>query len=152
MQLHERRGQEAHGQNVPRYRDDPYRHSNQYLDDPNEVYMRNRNDNRAFYSDMPDFRYNRGHVYSDPPAVHTFKNPRDASHVKIPSFTGKEDWAVWITRFEAIADRMRWDESDMLDQILPRIEGQAAENIFSQLRPAALRNYTELNAEINNQY
>jgi hypothetical protein len=48
--------------------------------------------------------------------------------VKIPSFTGKEDWQVWIASFEAIADRFGWGNEDRLDQLLPRMEGQAAQS------------------------
>ena len=68
-----------------------------------------------------------------PPQAHRFCNqyhhpnyqpPRpqrqtNYGDIKIPIFTGKEDWSVWINRFEVIAERNRWDEDEMIDQILP---------------------------------
>lgn len=74
------------------------------------------------------------------------------SHVKIPYFTGKEDWSVWISRFEAIAYRSGWGENEMLDQLLPRIDGQAADFVFSQLPPIVLSNYNDLKDELNSRY
>jgi hypothetical protein len=72
--------------------------------------------------------------------------------VKIPSFTGKEDWAMWISRFEAIASRYGWSEDDKLDQLLPRLEGQAGQFAFSQLSPPVLNDYQELVAEMNSRF
>lgn len=81
--------------------------------------------------------YNRGSKYAN---------------VKIPSFDGKDDWCMWIARFEAIAYRYQWSEEDRLDQLLPRIEGTAAQFVFSQLPAAVLCNYRELVAEINSRF
>jgi hypothetical protein len=72
--------------------------------------------------------------------------------VKIPAFTGSEDWVVWITRFEAIAQRWGWTENEMLDQLLPRIEGHAANFVFSQLHLSLLHSYRDLKVELNNRY
>ena len=73
-----------------------------------------------------------------------FRVSNDAVPVKISPFTGNEDWQVWVARFEAIARRKRWTEDDMLDQLLPRIEGQAASFVFSQLHPGTLQSYNNL--------
>ena len=35
--------------------------------------------------------------------------------MKLPSFDGKEDWKVWVSRFEAIAERKQWDDDTKLD-------------------------------------
>ena len=35
--------------------------------------------------------------------------------MKLPSFDGKEDWKVWVSRFEAIAERRQWDDDTKLD-------------------------------------
>lgn len=72
--------------------------------------------------------------------------------VKIPAFAGKEDWGVWVSRFEAIANRFGWDEEEKLDRLLPRMEGEAAEFIFSQLSPFVLGNYRELVAELHSRF
>jgi len=68
--------------------------------------------------------------------------------VKISSFSGSEDWATWITQFEVIANRFRWSEEEMLDQLLPRIEGPAAQFVFSQLRQDTLNSYKDLTYEL----
>lgn len=71
---------------------------------------------------------------------------------KIPPFTGKEDWAVWFAKFEAIARRYGWGEDDKLDNLLPRIEGQASEFVFSQLPLCALDDYGYLVEELTRRY
>ena len=68
--------------------------------------------------------------------------------VKISSFSGSEDWATWITQFEVIANRFRWSEEEMLDQLLPKIEGPAAQFVFSQLRQDTLNSYKDLTYEL----
>ena len=73
-------------------------------------------------------------------------------NVKIPSFTGKEDWSTWIARFEAVAFRYRWGREERLDQLLPRIEGQASEFVFTQLPSSIVQNYDDLIAELNSRY
>ena len=74
------------------------------------------------------------------------------AQVKLPVFDGKEDWVTWITRFEVIADRYRWSEDDRLDQLLPKLEGLAADFAFSQLSPEVLNNYQELTCEMTNRF
>jgi hypothetical protein len=70
-----------------------------------------------------------------------YRAANDVVPVKISPFTGTDDWQVWVARFEAIAQRKRCTEDDMLDQLLPRIEGQAANFVFSQLHPTTLQSY-----------
>lgn len=72
--------------------------------------------------------------------------------IKITPFSGKEDWSVWHARFEAIAKRQGWSADDKLDQLLPRLEGQAAQFVFSQLRPELLENYVALASELHSRY
>ena len=71
---------------------------------------------------------------------------------KIPPFTGKEDWAVWIAKYEAIAHRYGWREEDKLDNLLPRIEDQASEIAFSQLPTCVLDDYSYLVEELTRRY
>ena len=71
---------------------------------------------------------------------------------KIPPFTGKEDWAVWSAKFDAIARRYGWDDDDKLDNLLPMIEGQASEFVFAQLPTEVLSDYHELTSELTRRY
>ena len=80
------------------------------------------------------------------------RQSNDGFHIKIPPFTGKEEWPVWIARFETIAQRFGWSEEDKLDQLLPRMEGQAGQFVFAQLPPRTLRDYQELLCELHSRF
>lgn len=82
------------------------------------------------------------------------RRPADTARLpcKIPAFTGSEDWEVWLSRFEAIGKRYEWDEEDLLDNLLPRIEGEASSFVFSQLPPEALSDYELLVREMTRRY
>jgi len=60
---------------------------------------------------------------------------------KLPSYSGTENWAVWIAKFEAITDRYDWGTEDRLDNLLPKLEGLAGKFAFTQLPPHVLNNY-----------
>lgn len=77
---------------------------------------------------------------------------RAQDHVKIPIFTGKEDWRMWIARFEAVAYRYAWNENEKLNHLLPRLEGQAGQFVFVQLPSHIVNNYCELVREMNNRF
>ncbi|KAH3833447.1 hypothetical protein DPMN_106757 [Dreissena polymorpha] len=62
----------------------------------------------------------------------SLRQPR-TPHIRMPPFTGKEGWETWRAQFEAIANRYGWDEEERLNQ--PRLEGAAAQFVFSQLSP-----------------
>ena len=34
--------------------------------------------------------------------------------IKLPPFNGKEEWKVWVSRFEVIANRRQWTEETKL--------------------------------------
>ncbi|KAK3597646.1 hypothetical protein CHS0354_040015 [Potamilus streckersoni] len=72
--------------------------------------------------------------------------------VRLPAFTGKESWNVWINRSIAIADRQHWTEEQKLDELLPRLQGQAGDFVFSQLPRRTLGNFGALVNELNNRY
>ena len=74
------------------------------------------------------------------------------SEIKLPAFTGKESWQVWINRFEMIAERRGWDDEIMLDQLLPRLQGEAGEFVFTQLPRSTWSDYDELVKEISSRY
>ncbi|KAL3857875.1 hypothetical protein ACJMK2_012504 [Sinanodonta woodiana] len=63
---------------------------------------------------------------------------RKTNGVKLPAFTGKENWKVWINRFTAVAERRRWTKGEKLDELLPRLHGAAGEFVFSQLQDKEL--------------
>ena len=72
--------------------------------------------------------------------------------VKMASLSGKEDWVTWISQFEAIAKRNNWSQDEMLDQLLPRLEGLAAQFAFSQLSPNLLNDYQSLVDELYSRF
>ncbi len=115
-------------------------------------YENNENSNSQDRADWVDRRYDYPRGRQDRRVPTNYSGVRQRNTVKIPPFTGKEDWLVWSARFEAIAKRFDWDEEDMLDQLLPRLEGQASEFVFSQLPPAILNSYPDLVAELNSRY
>jgi hypothetical protein len=73
-----------------------------------------------------------------PVSRYSASNRNEGTHFKVAPFTGKEEWKVWIARFEAIVQRYGWSDEKRLDQILPRIKGQATEFVFTQLQPNVL--------------
>lgn len=75
-----------------------------------------------------------------------------SGNIKLPAFTGDDDWRVWISRFEAIAHRRRWTDEEKLDELLPRLQGGAGEFVFTQLPKLALSNYRELIRELSYRY
>ena len=91
-------------------------------------------------------------LYTNDNACNEFFRPRPKDLIKVPPFDGKEEWRVWITRFETIADRLHWDEELRLDHLLQRLEGQAATVAFTLLPPAVLHNYRELKAELSSRF
>jgi len=72
--------------------------------------------------------------------------------LKLPPFNGREEWQVWISRFEIIAHRQRWTQDEKLDNLLPRLEGGAAEFVYSQLPQHVVYDYGLLIGELNNRY
>ena len=71
---------------------------------------------------------------------------------KIASFDGTEEWAIWITRFEAIAELRRWEEDMKLDFLLPRLQGKVGEYAFTVLPRQVLNSYNELVRELNSAF
>ena len=53
--------------------------------------------------------------------------------VKQAAFTGKDSWEVWYNRFNTIARLNNWDETTRLNQILPRLQGDAGEFVHGEL-------------------
>ena len=72
--------------------------------------------------------------------------------MKLPSFDGKEDWKVWVSRFEAIAEKRQWDDDIKLDNLLPKLQGRAGDFVFTQLPKQTLECYSELVKELNSRF
>lgn len=71
---------------------------------------------------------------------------------KLPPFNGKEDWKVWLSRFEAVARRRNWNDDAKLDNLIPRLQGRAGDFVFSQLSQETMSCYSELIKELNNRF
>ena len=94
----------------------------------------------------PRTRQNEGYRRSH------YENRMMIPEAKLPPFSGKEEWKIWVSRFEAVAKRRSWDENEKLDNLLPRLQGKAGEFVFSQLPPRTLSNYEELVQELNSRF
>lgn len=73
-------------------------------------------------------------------------------NVKIPPYTGKEDWSVWFCRFQEVADRYNWTTDDKLDQLLPRLHEDAADFAYGQLSKESRSSYKRLTKELANRF
>ena len=71
---------------------------------------------------------------------------------KLPPFSGKEMWEVWFNRFESVADRRNWSKDDRLDELLPRLQGEAGEFVYSQLTAKTRSSYKRLTSELGNRF
>ena len=77
---------------------------------------------------------------------------RRQSTCKLPPFTGKEKWKVWLGRFEQIAQRKQWSDNEKLDELLPRLQGPAGEFAFTQLSNETRSTYKLLVKELNSRF
>lgn len=123
-----------------------------------DVQQEDRDEYRRTRGDHGDIQ-GRPYQYhpSAPMSGHTLQGsgsqmPAWRGNIKLPAFTGKEDWKVWIRRFEAIAERRDWSDENKLDELLPRLQGGAGEFVFTQLTSRTLRNYSELVVELGYRY
>ena len=74
------------------------------------------------------------------------------SEVKLPPFNGREEWKVWIRRFESVAKRYNWDDETKLDNILPKLQGRAGDFVFDQLSENTISCYPLLIKELNSRF
>lgn len=77
---------------------------------------------------------------------------RRFNQCRLPPFTGKERWEVWFNRFDEMASRLRWNNDRRLDELLPKIQGQAGEFVFSQLSHEVRNNYKKLVSELDSRF
>lgn len=71
---------------------------------------------------------------------------------KLPAYTGKEKWEVYINRFEAVASLLDWEDRRKLQELLPRLQGPAGEFVFDQLSDRTLKSYSKLKEELKNRF
>lgn len=107
-----------------------------------------RQDTDRYY--VNDLTYGAGHRGSM--ARRYGMSSLKAYDTKIPPFTGKEPWNTWIARFEAISSRYNWSEDEKLDQLLPKLDGVAADFVFTQLPPRVLHSYKLLVDEMHSRF
>jgi hypothetical protein len=74
------------------------------------------------------------------------------SRPKLPPFTGSELWEIWHNRFSDVAGRHGWNEDEKLDELLPRLQGQAGEFVYGQLPTTIRNNYPKLVAELDSRF
>ncbi len=81
------------------------------------------------------------------------RNTRQRAVPKLPDFTGShsdEKFEIWITRFnEAL---YRFNSSEKLDALLPRLRGIAADFVFDQLSPEIRSDYHALVYELRKRF
>ena len=55
---------------------------------------------------------------------------RTGPSAKLPAYTGKKKWEVWCNRFETVAKLNNWDKKEKLNELLPRLQGEAEDIVF----------------------
>ena len=71
---------------------------------------------------------------------------------RLPAFTGKEKWEVWINRFETVARLQDWNNKSNLQELLPRLQGAAEDFAFDQMSENTLNIYSKLVSELKNRF
>jgi hypothetical protein len=77
---------------------------------------------------------------------------RSTRRPKLPAFTGSELWEIWYNRFSDVAGRFGWTEDEKLDELLPRLQGQAGEFVYGQLSSIIRNDYSKLVAELHSRF
>ena len=80
------------------------------------------------------------------------RNKSWSKNVKLPPFLGKEPWEIWFNRFSDVADRHNWSDDQRLDELLPKLQGQAGEFVYGQLKQKVRNNYKALVKELKNRF
>lgn len=73
-------------------------------------------------------------------------------HVRLPSFTGTEEWEVWHNRFSDVARGRGWTMREKLAELLPLMWGAAGEFVFGQLTQETRSDYQTLVSELNTRF
>ncbi len=88
----------------------------------------------------------------DCPSRARFTSCMPNANGRLPAFCGKETWQVWRNRFEEVARHWHWNNEERLDELLPKLQGEAGEFVFSQLPPAIRGNYKALMKELDSRF
>ena len=80
------------------------------------------------------------------------KTSHHSHKVNLPPFTGKETWKVWFTRFDEVSKRKGWSSEERLDELLPKLQGEAGNFVFDQLNSRTRNNYKLLCQELKNRF
>ena len=72
--------------------------------------------------------------------------------IKLPPFNGKESWKIWFNRFAEIAERQQWNDNKCLDEMLPKLQGDAGEFVFGHLPKRIRSDYQLLVSELENRF
>ena len=75
--------------------------------------------------------------------------PLPQSRARLPPFTGKEQWDVWLNRFEDTAGRRAWSDVQKLDELIPLLQGAAGDYVYGQLSQQVRRDYHLLIQELD---
>ena len=123
-------------------------------DDANRIFLYDQD--KTNYSEQ-DKMLHGGSRFKTYPRINSFNENRRQQYrtnydMKLPSFDGKEDWKVWVSRFEAVAERRQWDDDTKLDNLLPKLQGRAGDFVFTQLPKQTLECYSELVKELNSRF
>ena len=110
-----------------------------------EVHEQEWTENRPQSNTIRDGQYRRRRQVSQTHSYHP-------SEAKLPPFSGKEEWKVWLNRFEAVAKGRNWDDEVKLDNLLPRLQGRAGDFVYNQLSEDTLSCYPELIKELNSRF
>ena len=107
---------------------------------------------RPYRVHWEDPEYNATESQSESMHRSRAQDARDSNEVKLPPFNGKEDWKVWVSRFETVAERRGWSDDKKLDNLIPKLQGKAGEFVFTQLPRGTLSCYSELINELNSRF
>jgi len=77
---------------------------------------------------------------------------RPNNNNRLPSFTGKEKWRIWINCFEAVADLHDWSGKERLSELLPRLQDAAGDFVYDQLSSTITKSYKKLTRELGNRF
>ena len=77
---------------------------------------------------------------------------RTGPSAKLPAYTCKKKWEVWCNRFETVAKLNNWDKKEKLNELLPRLQGEAGDIVFDQLPIKTLESYRRSMKELENRF
>jgi hypothetical protein len=102
-------------------------------------------------SESSDEEKRRSEVYTDDIDL-GLQDRNSKYNVKLPPFTGEEDWKVWFNRFQVVANRRHWTREQKSNQLLPRLLGKAGYFVFGQLSQEKLKHYESIVGELDSRF